>query len=34
MSLSPEEIKAIIEYRLEKSNQALKEANDNAVFGN
>lgn len=34
MSLSSEEIKAIIEYRLEKSNQALKEANDNAVFGN
>lgn len=34
MSLSPEEIKAIIEYRLEKSAQALKEANDNANLEN
>lgn len=34
MSLSPEEIKAIINYRLEKSAQALKEAKDNASLGN
>ena len=34
MSLSPEEIKAIIEYRVEKSAQALKEAKDNAALGN
>lgn len=34
MSLSPEEIRAIIYYRLEKSVQAFKEAKDNATFGN
>lgn len=34
MGLSPEEISAIIAYRLEKSYQALKEANDNAKLGN
>lgn len=34
MNLSPEEIKAIIEYRIEKSAQALNEAKDNAKLGN
>ena len=34
MSLSPEEIKAIIDYRIEKSAQAFKEAKDNATLGN
>lgn len=34
MSLSPEEIKAIIGYRVEKSVQALKEAKDNVPLGN
>jgi len=34
MGLSPEEISAIIQYRLEKSNQAIKEAKDNANLGN
>ena len=30
----PEEIKAIIAYRIDKSDQALKEAKDNAALGN
>lgn len=34
MGLSPEEIAAIIGYRVEKSVQAFKEANDNAGLGN
>ncbi len=34
MGLSPEEIAAIISYRVEKSVQALKEAKDNAGLGN
>ena len=34
MGLSPEEIAAIISYRVEKSGQAFKEANDNAGLGN
>lgn len=34
MGLSPEEIAAIIQYRLEKSAQAVKEARDNAALGN
>lgn len=34
MGLTPEEISAIIAYRVEKSIQAFKEANDNAGFGN
>lgn len=34
MGLSPEEIEAIIQYRLEKSAQAMKEALDNAKLKN
>lgn len=34
MSLSPEEIAAIIAYRVEKSDQGLKEAIDNAALEN
>lgn len=34
MGLTPDEISAIIDYRLEKSAQAVKEARDNASLGN
>ncbi len=34
MSLSPTEKRAILEYRIERSSQSLKEAKDNANLGN
>lgn len=34
MELTPEEKKSIVDYRVERSFQALKEARDNASMGN